>query len=104
MRLQRKFCNRILSQKVLKDEISMGPSYQLEISNSSFGTLVNESIYYCITWYEVNGMRYNRKSVLMHDLIDEVPQLCFIGRIIVFQNEICFFTLLFEKLNILTHI
>lgn len=93
-RLQLKCCNRILSQTVLKDEVLFGPFYKIDTAISPFKTIIDGNNYYCIMWYEINGLRYNKQSVLIHSIINDIPQFCIIDHIIVFQHEVLFMTIL----------
>lgn len=101
LRMQLKFCYRLLSKTGLHDTCSMGRPYA--IPNNDFKLRKVPSGSYCINWFEKNGITFNNCSVLVIDDTDS-PLFCKIVHIIVCEEHVSFLVNMLETVGFNSHL
>ncbi|KAK5648036.1 hypothetical protein RI129_002928 [Pyrocoelia pectoralis] len=85
MRMQLKTCYRFMSQRGFDDIVTYGPLH--ELPNLSANVDINGNDFFCMVWYEINGVRYSYNNVLIHSCIVETPKFCLIKGILANKNN-----------------
>lgn len=109
LRNQLKFCYRLMAKEGLGDQISLGrisdvdPDHLLEFQKNS----ENFDNFFCATYYEINGVKYDTNSILLYSVCQDIPNFCQIKEIFIDKDDsknVYFYCLLLKSIDYNEHL